>query len=499
MKDLEPYTCVFTGCEIPQNMYEGKDEWFEHEAQHLGGYHCGQPDHTTFADILEFQSHMECEHGIASSALAVTDTSTIFHKRTNQSDAETCPLCKEVTTTLKHHLGRHLERIALFAIPRNYEDDDREAARSDDAQVSVGVLDDSHADHSQQTTTTSEDNEDLNSEHWFERTSPSDFVAKYQVGSPASMAIGQPQIDAEASSISVPDTPADFSWHSVKPELEPLQNDVRHDDSEQEEQFFSSSDLSSHDLASLSAKIIPFPGMQFELNLQYTGRQLLASGALGRAELPLISSAGDVGPPRYQPLSVFLFDNCLLLTRRILDHRRSSNAEHQYHIVNEPIPIELLVLYQSDPNSTKFKILRLGDPNSPKEYEAETMANRLNWIDSISTAQSQYAARVASQRFEPFSLGIISDSAFAYEINESTIGVLPPMLIAGTPLYEVAQHVAPDVKPICRSVVHAAVCSREDNQQLWLVGTDFGIFVASGKEPRNWLQVSTQIRSHLQL
>jgi hypothetical protein len=39
-----------------------------------------------------------------------------------RSEARTlCPLCFVESDDLKRHLGRHLQRVALFALPRNHE------------------------------------------------------------------------------------------------------------------------------------------------------------------------------------------------------------------------------------------------------------------------------------------------------------------------------------------------------------------------------------------
>ncbi|KAL1981101.1 hypothetical protein VTN96DRAFT_3084 [Rasamsonia emersonii] len=80
--DLMPYICVFPDCPTPSLLYASRREW----------YH-----------------HLQTKHSL-------------------QSDLETkvdCPLCREGVPGigLQRHLGRHLEELALFAIPRTNEDE----------------------------------------------------------------------------------------------------------------------------------------------------------------------------------------------------------------------------------------------------------------------------------------------------------------------------------------------------------------------------------------
>ncbi|KAJ5488171.1 Zinc finger C2H2 [Penicillium expansum] len=90
--DLMPYLCIFPNCPTPHRMYESRREWFSH----LQGQHsiCESPG-----------VHVDCQLCLSS-----------------------LPSGKQ----LERHVGRHLEELALFALPRSEEDDDEAATASDE-------------------------------------------------------------------------------------------------------------------------------------------------------------------------------------------------------------------------------------------------------------------------------------------------------------------------------------------------------------------------------
>ncbi|KAJ5858792.1 hypothetical protein N7534_004069 [Penicillium rubens] len=90
--DLMPYLCVFPNCPTPHRLYESRREWF---------------------------SHLQSQHSISESPGVHVD----------------CPLCLSSVPSgkqLERHVGRHLEELALFALPRSEEDDDEAAISSDE-------------------------------------------------------------------------------------------------------------------------------------------------------------------------------------------------------------------------------------------------------------------------------------------------------------------------------------------------------------------------------
>lgn len=90
--DLMPYLCIFPSCPTPHRLYESRREWF---------------------------AHLQSQHSISESPDVHVD----------------CPLCLSSLPSgkqLERHLGRHLEELALFALPRSEEDDDEAAISPDE-------------------------------------------------------------------------------------------------------------------------------------------------------------------------------------------------------------------------------------------------------------------------------------------------------------------------------------------------------------------------------
>jgi hypothetical protein len=89
-RDIMPYVCIFTDCSTPSRLYDSRREWYEH----------------------------------------LTDSHTSL---SNAGELHECALCREAgfsTLSLERHLGRHLEELALFALPRSVGDDEIGSDRS---------------------------------------------------------------------------------------------------------------------------------------------------------------------------------------------------------------------------------------------------------------------------------------------------------------------------------------------------------------------------------
>ncbi|OCT51697.1 hypothetical protein CLCR_07890 [Cladophialophora carrionii] len=93
-KDLMPYICVFPDCSVPNRLYDSRREWFHHlRTKHLPSFEPGE--------------------------------------------MSSCPLrCGETVPVvlLEGHLGRHLEELALFALPRVDTGDEED---SNESQASI--------------------------------------------------------------------------------------------------------------------------------------------------------------------------------------------------------------------------------------------------------------------------------------------------------------------------------------------------------------------------
>ncbi|KAL2783481.1 hypothetical protein BJX66DRAFT_344883 [Aspergillus keveii] len=86
-RDVMPYTCIYPECNTPSKVYENRRQWY---------------------------NHLSTEHALATSP----DGCTI------------CPMCKlaiQQPATFERHVGRHLEELALFVLPRTQPEDEAEA------------------------------------------------------------------------------------------------------------------------------------------------------------------------------------------------------------------------------------------------------------------------------------------------------------------------------------------------------------------------------------
>ena len=117
LRDLEPYVCTFNNCGRANDMFESREDWYDHEVQqHRLEYSCNVKTHQQYSDIREFKSHMHEEHNVQIDDNQPQSQLSMF-SRPAQHLSGVCPLCMQSTRYLKDHLARHLERIALYALP----------------------------------------------------------------------------------------------------------------------------------------------------------------------------------------------------------------------------------------------------------------------------------------------------------------------------------------------------------------------------------------------
>lgn len=135
MRDLEPYICVFPGCERPQDVYRTFDEWTEHmQLNHLKPvWTCAAPFHSTqtFEDPELYIQHMTQLH---SDTFAPSQLSSLAHMK-SRSDSQVfqiCPLCcaipedlakqhavlgtKDAQDALQIHVSQHMKSLALMSL-----------------------------------------------------------------------------------------------------------------------------------------------------------------------------------------------------------------------------------------------------------------------------------------------------------------------------------------------------------------------------------------------
>lgn len=133
LRDLRPYVCTSEFCLRSEDMFSSRREWFEHErGVHRRAWHCDACE-TPHCSAEEFAQHLRTRHAdvVYSDALVQRAEKAIEHE-------QSCPLCRESHTprSLRSHLGRHMQQIALFTLPvaagaDGEEDSDPESALSE--------------------------------------------------------------------------------------------------------------------------------------------------------------------------------------------------------------------------------------------------------------------------------------------------------------------------------------------------------------------------------
>lgn len=138
-KDLQPYMCTSENCATPHEMYEGRRQWFNHELQkHRRSWrchgHCNQLFTSEDALAKHVRKHLSGQYSDAQIPVLVA----MWAGQTDMHAESPCPLCCERvagTMQLQKHLGRHLEEIALFALPSEETESDED---SDSQSSSLG-------------------------------------------------------------------------------------------------------------------------------------------------------------------------------------------------------------------------------------------------------------------------------------------------------------------------------------------------------------------------
>ena len=145
-----------------------------------------------------------------------------------------------------------------------------------------------------------------------------------------------------------------------------------------------------------------------------------------------------------------------------------------------------------------FKIKHLG--RETYTLFAPSESARREWCTKIIEAKTKHAAALYAQNAEPFRLRVMADSAFSLDAYSGS-GKGSQQVIKGTPVdraikeVEMRFHATGRPGPICRARVNCAtgfwVLGTDGvRREMVAVGTDFGVYVCEGGNPRGWVKVS---------
>lgn len=123
--DLQPYVCTYPSCGLFDHLFENQDAWYQHETlKHRIEWFCNSDGHPHFAEQSDFFLHMRQDHDTTLDMTRSPNLLDVF-VRPSSARGGICNLCCSSTTNLRLHVSRHLEQVALFALPRSdYSADD---------------------------------------------------------------------------------------------------------------------------------------------------------------------------------------------------------------------------------------------------------------------------------------------------------------------------------------------------------------------------------------
>ena len=128
--DLMPYLCTFDGCQHKLRSFQSRSSWADHEFQEhrLNRYWACSECSRKSCSILDWEHHLDDVHNLKFSGpdlvAARKNACRISPKR---AEEEQCPLCQVILGKPRRafvkHVSRHMEDIALMALPGNAEED----------------------------------------------------------------------------------------------------------------------------------------------------------------------------------------------------------------------------------------------------------------------------------------------------------------------------------------------------------------------------------------
>ncbi|KAL8994643.1 MAG: hypothetical protein Q9169_005444 [Polycauliona sp. 2 TL-2023] len=152
LADLQPYVCTFGNCSKKDSLFERRRDWISHELHsHRTEWYCNTPGHQAYGSKEIFQNHMRDEHKASFDEDQLESLAKMVARPAMELKYP-CPLCcsdKPETfpiDKLEIHLGRHLEVIASFALPRNDPDHTSPTSTPDGSNVTRAAIHDTSSD-----------------------------------------------------------------------------------------------------------------------------------------------------------------------------------------------------------------------------------------------------------------------------------------------------------------------------------------------------------------
>ncbi|KAM0414544.1 hypothetical protein ACHAPT_013612, partial [Fusarium lateritium] len=148
--DLRPYTCLFSQCTESNTDFDRRHRWHLHVSQyHWRTWSCPFKCGDGFLSVVALRDHIRHQHLPSTSDDHLSTLVARGEVPISNHVSKECPLCGHVIFGLHSyikHVGRHLEQLALFALPNTGDETLEDDFDSDVQNDVVSDLDSSSAD-----------------------------------------------------------------------------------------------------------------------------------------------------------------------------------------------------------------------------------------------------------------------------------------------------------------------------------------------------------------
>ncbi|KAH6842350.1 hypothetical protein B0I37DRAFT_196029 [Chaetomium sp. MPI-CAGE-AT-0009] len=131
-RDLRPYVCLHTPCLTQEKLYATRHDWIYHETQmHWRQWTCRDCE-AIFSSREHMAAHLRLRHTSMAASQehdkAQDTLLALYEHAMDRSHPVSCPLCGRPSSleAMLTHLGRHMEELSLFALPRPEIGEDEE-------------------------------------------------------------------------------------------------------------------------------------------------------------------------------------------------------------------------------------------------------------------------------------------------------------------------------------------------------------------------------------
>ncbi|EME79157.1 uncharacterized protein MYCFIDRAFT_34701 [Pseudocercospora fijiensis CIRAD86] len=142
-EDVPPYVCTHEACSTANMQYTKRRDWQRHMSRnHFRVWKCSVGCSAQFSTADDLITHLVDDHKQPSDASDLQRLAEICAEPMPLSEALTCPLCQKLELTLSSwfkHVGRHMEQLALFALPSHLLEDEQEGQNEDESADEMGT------------------------------------------------------------------------------------------------------------------------------------------------------------------------------------------------------------------------------------------------------------------------------------------------------------------------------------------------------------------------